>query len=297
MKIICILVTLCSISLCCKAQTKLPEKDFNNLVALSQLYTGNVNASGEQFAKTADSLRTPLLNHMVDVLILLGKADTRLLENKYISRLGHDELMYWYVLREIHYNHVDKSRKQRPDKDLAQDVLTQTIDDRWLLDNYYYRIISGVAMLFNDADLSNYNFDMDKLGFKDATEKAIFYCNMMDGLVNSRFRVLQYLKKNDKILEFSKKLPKFNGKAYFYYTNLSFPDFEWMPYDKTESFKQRNINNLINTIMNQFTCYATAGDKASAKELYFNSIAHIPEYFKYSTNSKDLEQVYATMKQ
>ena len=297
MKIIYTFVMLCSISLFGKAQTKLPEKDFNNLIALSELYTSNVNARGEQFAKTADSLRTPLLSHMVDVLILIGKADTGLLQNKYVARPGHDELMYWYVLREIHYNHVDKARKKRPDKELAQDVLAQAIDDRWLLDNYYYRMISGVAMLFNNADLSNINFDMDKLSFKNDTEKAIFYCNMMDGLVNSRFRVLQYLKKNDKILEFSKKLPSFNGKAYFYYSNLSFPDFEWVPYDKTESFKQRNINNLINTIMTQFTCYATADDKVSAKELYFNSIAHDPQYFKYSSNSKDLEQVYATLKQ
>jgi hypothetical protein len=275
-----------------QAQVKLSDKDFNNLVALAQLYTQNNMCKGEQFAQSANALRTPLLNNMVDALIETGKADTTLLQKRFLSRPSHDELVLWYVIREIHYNRVDTSRKQKPDIEVANEVLAQNIDERWLLDNYYYRIISGVAMLFNTADLSHYNFITSDLGFKDDTESAIFFFNIMAGLANSRFTVLQYLKKPEKLSEFNHRMPHFNGKPYFAYTNFDIADFEWIGYDKKESYKKRNIGDFMNSLMIQFTNSASMGNKADARELYFNSILSKPEYFSYSAFQDVLQQFY-----
>jgi hypothetical protein len=297
MKRIALLVLLVCFGLHSYAQVKLSERDFNNLVALSELYTNNNMCRGDGFVKSADSLRTPVLDHMIDALIATGKADTSLLQKRFIARPADNELMLWYVLREIYYTREDTSRKNIPSTQGAQNVLAENIDERWLLDNYYYRFASGIAMLFNDADLSHYNFQIDSLGFKNESEKAIFFFNMMDELANKRFRVLQYLKKGDKLMALTHKMPLFNGKQYFYYTNLNIPDFDWIGYDKKESYLQRHIGDLVSTLIIQFQFTASSGDTLAARELYFNSVLYKPEYFKYSQIKDSLQAMYEKAKQ
>ena len=148
------------------AQVKLDAKDLKNLILISELYSKNTNARGSEFAKSIDSLRTPKLNHIADALIEVGKGEKSILTNKYLARPSNEELCLWYVIREIHYNLVSKTKAKRPNIEVAKEVLSQKIDERWLLDNYYYRIHGGIASLFNEADLSKTDIDIEKLGFK-----------------------------------------------------------------------------------------------------------------------------------
>lgn len=280
----------------CTAQIKLSPADLNNLAALGQLYSYHNMATGAQFAKSADSLRTPVLNHVIDALLATGRQDSSILQKQFMARPDHDELMLWYVIREIHYNRVDTARKKLPPLEVAKNTLSQKINEYWLLDNYYYRINNGLAMLFNTADLSGHNFDLNDMGFNDDTEKGIFFFNMMSSLANGRFRVLRYLKKPEKIITMAHKLPYLNGKPYFYYTNLAFPDFQWTGYDKEESYKQRCVGDLIATLTIQFITLSEAKNTEEARQLYFNSILHQPEYFKYSASKNDLQQLYEKMR-
>lgn len=291
MKILFTIVFACCLTVG-NAQLKLSDKDLNNLVALANLYTNNINARGEDFVKAADALRTPALNHVIEALIATGKGDTTILQKRFLARPPHDELMLWYVLREVHYNSTDTTKKHRSEIDVAKDVLNSTIDENWLLDNYYYRIHGGMASVFNTEDLSHYNIVPGDLGFKNDTETAIFFLNTIEALVGGRFLVLQRLKKNDRVMEFARKLPMFNGKPYYYYTNLDFPDFEWIGYGKKESYKKRHIGGVINTLFIQFACITATGDKPAARELYFASILHKPEYFKYTALQDDLQAIY-----
>lgn len=274
------------------AQVKLNTKDFNNLIAISELYSKNTNARGSEFAKSIDSLRTTILNPVVDALIEVGKGEKSILENKYLARPSNEQLYLWYVIREIHYNLVNKTKAKRPNIEIANEVLSQKIDTRWLLDNYYYRIHGGIASLFNNADLSNFNIDIEKLGFKNQTEKSIFYFNMMDALVGGRFKVLQMLKKNDKILEFAEKLPKFNSQKYFYYKDFDFKDFNWVGYEESKSYSEVNIGNLYITLIAHYIATIQLKGKPEAQEIYSNSILHEPKYFKYSIAKADLEMLF-----
>lgn len=275
-----------------EAQVNLKQTDLNNLVALGKAYSQNTNARGSEFAKTIDSLRTPILDPIVDALISVGKGDSTILESRFLSRPNDDELMLWYVLREIHYNRVNKTQKIKPDIDVANEVLSRQIDTRWLLDNYYYRIHGGIATLFNDADLSTLNINIDSLGFKNEAEKAIFFLNIMDALVGGRFKVLQSMKNNKKILEFSDKLPMFNGKRYYYYKKFSYEDFDWIGYDKTESYNERHIGGLYSTLIPQFIATSDLRGKEKAREIYYNSILSEPKYFKFTPSKDDLQSVY-----
>ncbi|MEO8711657.1 MAG: hypothetical protein ABI405_06005 [Parafilimonas sp.] len=277
-------------------QVKLQQKDLDNLIAISEVYSQNPNASGEIFFKSIDSLRTPALDQIADVLIAVGKADKTILDNRFISRPNDDELTLWYVIREIHYNRINKNQAPRQEIEVANEVLSKKIDRYWLLDNYYYRIHSGIAKLFNDADLSTYNFNIDSLGFKNETEKAIFFLNMIDALVGGRFKVLQMMKNNNKILSFCERLPKFNGKEYYYYKSFDYDDFDWIGYDKIESYNDWHIGDLYNTLLAQFNATAELKDKQAAQEIYFNSILHEPKYFKYSQAMNDLQELYEKSK-
>lgn len=275
-----------------KAQLKLDPKDLNNLIAISEVYSHNTNASGDKFAKSIDSLRTPKLNNIADALIAVGKGDKTILENRFIARPSNEELMLWYVIREIHYNRVNEKLTPRTDRVVADEILSKKIDNRWLLDNYYYRIHGGIASLFNDANLSKYNFSIDSLGFKDETEKSIFYLNMIDALIGGRLKVLQMMKNNKRILDFCDKLPKFNGKDYFYYKNFDYKDFDWIGYDKKESYNERNIGGLYSILIAHFSATIELGEKKDTQEIYFNSILHEPKYFKFAQSKDELQSIY-----
>ena len=284
------------ISIISFSQVKLVEKDLKNLIRISELYSKNPNATGNEFAKSVDSLRTKKLNNICDVLIEVGKAEKTILTDKYLSKPNSEELLLWYVIREIHYNQVSETKSKRPNIDVANEVLSQKIDERWLLDNYYYRIHGGIAKLFNESDLSKINIDIEKLGFKNQTEKSIFFLSIIDAMIGGRFKVLQMLKKNDKIIEFSEKLPTFNGKKYFYNVNLDFEDFNWIGYEESKSYSEVNFGNLYTILIAQFSAVSQLKSKTEAQEIYFNSILHIPKYFKYSNAKEELQMLYDNSK-
>ena len=102
--------------ICCavsqvRAQLKLAESDLNNLIALSEVYSHNTMCKGPEFKRSADSLRTPVLNAVIDFLIANGKADTSLMGTHFLSRPPHEELVLLYTIQQIHYNRIDTAAK------------------------------------------------------------------------------------------------------------------------------------------------------------------------------------------
>ncbi len=278
------------------AQLILAPQDFTNLVAISELYSGNVNASGDDFVHAVDALRTPALNNIADALIEVGKGEKTIFSSRFLFRPDNKDLIMWYVIREIHYNMTGKDSIRRSNIDVANEVLSKKTDERWLLDNYYYRIHGGIGLLFNSADLSNIDINIETLGLKNETEKAIFYFNMMEALIGGRFKVLQMMKNNQKILNFSDKLPLFNGRKYYYYKNFDFRDFDWIGYEETESYCERFIGNLYGMLIAQYLATSELRSKEETREIYFNSILFEPKYFKYSASKDDLQYLYDNLK-
>ncbi|MES2764744.1 MAG: hypothetical protein V4642_02675 [Bacteroidota bacterium] len=267
------------------------NKDFENLVKLGEIYSKNVNATGEQFKKSVEELRTPALNHIIDALIAIGQDDEKLLTKQFLVKPDAKELKYWYVLREIHYNNQKKD-SARPNNIVAKEILEQEIDERWLLDNYYYRIRSGIGKIFNTKDLSGFNFSLDDYGLKDETEKAILFFAITEALAG-RFKVLHMMKNYDKLLEFSNKLPKINGRPYYEYTLFSFKDFEWIGYNKIESYKERYIGNLYSVLNGHLAALSEKNQIPEMRVLYTKSVLSIPEYFQYSGGMrKQLQELY-----
>lgn len=265
-------------------------RDFENLVKLAELYSQYVNG-GEIFNKRIDSLRTPRLDRMIDVMISVSDASDKLLEPVVLNRPENAELKMWYAVREVHYNNQSENKQRRLSRDVVRETLGQDIDERWLVDNYYYRVTSGVAKLFNTADLSALDIHLDAYGLNDETEKAILYFNLVSSFT-TRFIVLQRMKNPTALLKFAARLPSFNGKPYYEYAAFDFDDFDWIGYDKLESYKQRHIGSLYNAIFSHFS----AVERDVAVMIYSKSILSKPAYFKYSTIEKDLNDFYKKMK-
>lgn len=268
------------------------KNDFANLVKLGEIYSRNVNATGDDFKIEVEKLSTPGLRHMIDALIAVGNGDKKLLTEEFLSKPSVQELKYWYVLRAIHYNNRSENSATRPNEIIAKEILEKEIDSRWLLDNYYYRIRGGIAKLFNDTDLSNCNIDLDIYGLANDTEKSILFFAISNSLTQ-RFRVLQMMNNYDKLLEFAAKLPTFNGKSYYEYTSFDFEDFEWIGYDKTESYKDSHLGPLFLALNSHFSAFAAKEKISEMSALYFNSILFIPDYFIHSGGMKnDLQALY-----
>ncbi|WP_339663270.1 hypothetical protein [Croceibacter atlanticus] len=271
---------------------QMDNQEFENLVELGEVYSKNVNATGDDFKTSVNRLRNSNLNHIIDALIAVGKGDKKLLTKEFLTKPNNTELKYWYVLREIHYNNVSEDKQPRDNNLVAKEVLESEIDERWLLDNYYYRIRGGIAKLFNEADLSQYDFNLNDYELESETERAMLYFALTDAMTQ-RFKVLQMLKKSEKLLEFAVKLPNFNGKPYYEYTSFDFEDFDWIGYDKTESYKQRHIGNIYQSVNGYFSAVAEKNDKENMRNIYFNSILSKPKYFEYSGEMEaDLKEIY-----
>ncbi|MCX2745449.1 hypothetical protein OO013_16335 [Mangrovivirga sp. M17] len=266
--------------------------DFDNLVKLGEIYSGNVMASGDDFKKAVEELRTPGLNHIIDALIAVGEADKKLLTKEFLSKPSEQELKYWYVIREIHYNNQKENSNPRPNAEVAREILEKEIDSRWLLINYYYRIHSGIAKMFNNKNLSKNNFNLEEYGLENDTEKAIFFFSISNSLTE-RFRVLNMMKNYDKLLQFESKLPSFNGKAYYEYISFDFEDFDYIGYDKTESYKKQHLGKFYLVLNSHLSALAEKDKTDALSHLYFNSILFKPDYFKYSGDlEKDLKKLY-----
>ena len=287
-QLVTIFLTFWSLSIFGQSQ----EQDFNNLVKLGEVYSKNVNGTGADFKKSVEALRTPNLNHIIDALIATGKGDKRLLTNEFLTKPSLQELKYWYVLQEILNNHQSKDAAAKSSEQVARETLAKEIDTRWLLDNYYYQLHGGIAQLFNNNNLSKYNFNLDDYGLENVTEKAILFFSLSYALTQ-RFQVLQMMQNYGKLLDYAAKMPTFNGKPYYEYTAFDFDDFEWMADNKIESYKARNLGNLYAVLNDHFSALAHKNKTVEVRQLYFKSILRVPCYFKYATGiEKNLQDMY-----
>ncbi len=291
--------TYCSIllfsSIYTYSQIEIHDSDLNKLVEIGEYYSKNVMLTQKSAIEDLENFRTEKLKNIVNVLQIQSKQSIEILDKKYLNRPNYDDLVMWYVIREIHYNLTDRENESRASIEIAREVAKKKIDERWLLDNYYHRLYGAVAMIFNSTDLSEYNIELDNYGLKSNTEKAIVFLNLMDAL-GTRFRVLQVMKNYKKLMDFTSRMPKFNGKEYYYYTDFQYEDFEWIGHKKIEMFDERHIGLLYEIILAHMDAESDINGKKETLEIYQNSIMTKPEYFKYSSLESDLKKLYKKSK-
>lgn len=244
----------------------------------------------ENYLKQLKKQSPTKFHNFIDQLIASKDDSDEVLKTKYLQRPTDEELMYWYVVREFHYNNSEPDSLKKT-KDQVLDWLTkEKIDDRWLLDNYYYRLSNRIGMLFNKADLSKHDFRLETLGLKNETERAMFVMFIIN-TCGQRLSVMKFTGKGDPE-SVIKRLPKINGKEYYYYKDFNYEDFEWIGYKKLESYNQRQLGTFYGVLLNHLDLLLKNGETEKAKEMYKESILSNPTLFKYSGSQKTLNDIY-----
>lgn len=262
------------------------SRDFNNLLSIGQLYS----SGGENYQDSLQKLSTPRLEPIISALKVINAKTADILQIEMLKKPSHEILLYWYIIREIHYNH--NNEKPIADSLVVKKILSSTIDPRNLLDNYYSRILSGLSFYFNEGNLSNFNINLEKLELDNPEEKAILYFSLINNLIGSRIRVLQYVKNDKDIMKFIKKMPKINNNEYYCYNNFDFEDFEWIGYDKTKSYKMTQLSNFYSTLLVHFSTLIKIRASNKTNDVYRKSILSEPKYFQFSESSEDLKRWY-----
>lgn len=283
-----LLLTLCT----GQAMSQLTDTEFGRLVELGELYSRNQNFYDTTFAEQAEEIRIEKFGHITDVLITLSQKDSSILSNSLLKRPSNEELKYWYVIRDIHYNLVDTDNAPRKTVDVARESLIKEVDEKWMLYSYYYQIHSGLSFAFNEVDFSKLDITIERYDLKNDVEKGIFYLNVMQSFL-TRFRVLNMLGNAEAILEFAAKMPKVNGESYYNYTNFDFEDFKIdFAGEGKESFLKRELGAVYAGIFSHFIALVDQGKMDQARRLYSNSILSKKAYFKYSADKKDLKKIW-----
>ncbi len=274
-----------------ESQNQLSEISLYNLAALGTMAAVNPTDNEDYFRKL-DSLRTPELNPIVDGLIAMGHADTSVIQVRFLARPADQELVWWYIIYQLRGDDAPATKEAQ--LKLIKEELVADHDTNLLLHNYYYLLHGSISMLFNEADLSDYNYDMEKLGFKNDTEKAIFFFGFTKSFTE-RFLVLGMMKNLSKLNEFAKRMPLINDHQYYYYTNFDYPDFEWDDDGKKSTFNTVYIGKYYSVLITHMNALAEDDKKEAARILYYKSILNMPAYYKYSNAEKDLKAMYKEM--
>ncbi|MBT1688576.1 hypothetical protein [Dawidia soli] len=259
------------------------------------LIVSNYNAGSPQAgAGGLKELRNTIparFQHFVDHLIVVQEGTEGILNTEHLTVPSDEELEYWYVVREFHYNKIAPDSSRKTNEQIIDWLSQEKIDRRWLVDNYYYRAASGLGMLYNTIDLSNRNFDLETLGLRDETEKAMFVMFVVNACLQ-RLAVMRMTGKGDPASALQ-RLPKFNGQDYYFFRKFNYPDFDWIGYQKVESYNMRHIGGFYNTLLNHLELLMKLGEKNQAFALYENSILSKPEFFHYYSNESSLRDLYA----
>jgi hypothetical protein len=244
----------------------------------------------EKYLKQLKKQSPTKFHNFIDQLIAIKDDSDEILKTKYLQRPTDEELMYWYVVREFHYNNSEPDSLKKTNDKVLDWLTKEKIDDRWLLDNYYYRLSNRIGMLFNTADLSKHDFRLETLGLKNETERAMFVMFIIN-TCGQRLSVMKFTGKGDPE-SVIKRLPKINGKEYYYYKDFNYEDFKWIGYKKLESYNQRQLGTFYGVLLNHLDLLLKNGQTEKAKEMFKESILSNPTLFKYSGSQKTLNDIY-----
>lgn len=150
----------------------------------------------------------------------------KLLTQAFLSRPEDKVLKQIYIIRAINHNlreedHVDNNA-------LMDSLSNKDIPVYELLDNYYGMLFTAVGNKNQPFNLSKVDFKMKEYNFKDDIEKGIMFLRCMDFCATTIWGYMNIPNppNTSKAYSYIKKFPKFNGQAYYQYTDFYFTDFE-----------------------------------------------------------------------
>lgn len=219
----------------------------------------------------------------------------KLLTKTYLSRLDDQVLKQIYIIRAINLNL--RNENQIDNNKLIDSLSNTDIPNYELVDNYYGMLFTAVGNKNQPFNLSKTNFIMKDYNFKDDTEKGIMFLRCIDLCGKTIWGFMNVVKppNTSKAFDNIKKFPKFNGQAYYQYTDLYFTDFEMnIVKDKgIQSYKSYYLDKYYEALLSHIICLNKEGGPEKEKnDLLLGSILKERNLYKYTKHKETLEDIF-----
>lgn len=219
----------------------------------------------------------------------------KLLTKTYLSRLDDQVLKQIYIIRAINLNL--RNENQIDNNKLIDSLSNTDIPKYELVDNYYGMLFTAVGNKNQPFNLSKTNFIMKDYNFKDDTEKGIMFLRCIDLCGKTIWGFMNVVKppNTSKAFDNIKKFPKFNGQAYYQYTDLYFTDFEMnIVKDKgIQSYKSYYLDKYYEALLSHIICLNKEGGPEKEKnDLLLGSILKERNLYKYTKHKETLEDIF-----
>jgi hypothetical protein len=209
----------------------------------------------------------------------------KLLTKPFLTRPDDQTLKQIFIIEAISLNLQEEN--QLDNHKLIDSLSNSNIPTYELVDNYYGMLFTAVGNKNQPFDFSKIDFKPKEYGFKDDTEKGIFFLRCMADCNMAIWGYMNIPKppNTQKAYEEIKKYPKFNGQPYYQYTDFYFTDFEMIiEKDKgKESYKSYYLNKYYETLLFHFICLVKeSGTEKEKNDLLLGSILKDSNLCKYA---------------
>lgn len=237
-------------------------------------------------------------NELATAVAFIKEAATtknKLLTPKYLNLPDSLTLKAVFIVDALHQN-PHRKRMQEPRK-LVDSLLAAQIPMHELVDEYYSTMFTAVGNKNKPFNLAKVDFRMKDYGLDSDILKGIFFLRCMEQCGSQIFGYMNIVKppNTQKALQYINKFPKFDGSAYFRYTDLYFEDFEMeIINDKgLQSYKDYYVDKLYSTLLSHLLCMnreSYGQDKIN--ELLLGSILKDNTLYKHTGHKETLEGIF-----
>ena len=235
------------------------------------------------------------LKMTTDFIVQTITTKNNLLSNEFLTLPDERTLKYIYIIRDIHNNLVEEN--QIDYNKLIDTLLNKSIPRFELVDNYYGILIGAFGNKNLPFDLSNIDFKLQDFNLSNETENGIFFLRWIE-LCCKVIHGYMYFYNPPKLQEVYNNIilfPRFNGKPYYLYCDLDFPDFKIkrLYYLEPQSYKEYYINKYYEVLLAHFRSLDIITKFEKEKnDLLYGSILKRKELYKYTRHKDIIEGIF-----
>jgi len=226
--------------------------------------------------------------------------ENKLLKQDYLARPQDQTLKEIYIIRAINLNLREEN--QVDNNKLIDSLISNEIPVYELVDNYYDMLFTAVGNKNQPFNLSKVDIKLRDYNLKDETEKGIVFLQAMRFCGSTIWGYMNVVKppNTSKAYDYIKMFPKFDGHAYYQYTDFYFTDFTMnIVKDKgLQSYKSYYLDKYYETLLSHLICLSKEGGSEKEKnDLLLGSILKERNLYKYTKYKDTLEDIFKEQKQ
>lgn len=269
----------------------------DKLISLARIYNTyrTVENPAKDLVKDIRKDSPAQLQKTAEFIIQSITPKNHLLDIQYLTVPDESTLKYIYIINSVSKNLEDEN--PRDNNDLVNELIYSQISRYLEIDAYYGILFSAIGNKSKPSSHSTFDFNTDVYNLSDSTEKGVFFLRCMDQCCRPIHSLLHDVQPADTkfAYRYLKKMPKFDGKPYFCFTDFTFPDFGVVisKQDGLRSFKTYYMTQYYDLLLDHLRCLNKQGGTDKEKEaLLYKSILKDRTLYKYSKKQAVLNNMF-----